>query len=360
MALDTLTGSAVGLPAPTATASTAKVGFTQGAPLPNITTSQQQQTIAPSFYTDYLSNLASRGAQATQGAQFVGAQPLQEQAFANVAQNVGNYQPTLQQAQNLASSVGQDYTGRINAFMSPYTEQVVNQLGTLGQRQIEQYLAPAATAAAVGSGQFGSARGAGALGQAINQGLQNTQTLQAQALQQGYGQALQAAQNEAQQRLGAAQQLGALAGQTQQLGLADVNALATLGAQQQAIKQNEQLFPMQQLTNEAALLRGYTIPTSVASTYTGPIPGAYAASPLQQIAGMGALAAGIGQTDFGKYLGSALSNLGTTLGKALQGPAASVPTTIYDTSNMTGARETYVDPYTGQVLDTPIDTNYTP
>ena len=60
------------------------------------------------------------------------------------------------------------------------------------------------TAAAVGTGQFGSARGAGALGQAINRGMLDTQTLQAQALQQGYGQALQAAQNEAAQRLAAA------------------------------------------------------------------------------------------------------------------------------------------------------------
>ena len=108
MALDTLTGSAVGLPTPAATAGTAEPGFTQGKPLPNITTSQQQQTVAPSFYTDYLSNLATKGAQAAEGAQYVGAQPLQQQAFQQVAQNVGNYQPALEQAQNLAAGVGQD------------------------------------------------------------------------------------------------------------------------------------------------------------------------------------------------------------------------------------------------------------
>ena len=134
--------------------------------------------------------------------------------------------------------------------MSPYTQQVVDKLGQQGQQQIQQYLAPAATAAAVGTGQFGSARGAGALGQAINRGMLDTQTLQAQALQQGYGQALQAAQNEAQQRLAAAGQLGNLATTTQALGLGDVNALATLGAQQQAIGQNAQLFPLQQLAND--------------------------------------------------------------------------------------------------------------
>lgn len=309
-----LPGSAITLPLPAATASnTSTSGFTQGAPLPNITTSQQQQTVAPSFYTDYLSNLATQGAQAAQKAKYVGAQPLQQQAFQNVAQNVGNYQPALEQAQNLATAAGQDYAGNIANFMSPYTQQVVDALGKQGQQQIQQYLAPAATSAAVGSGQFGSARGAGALGQAINQGLLNTQQLQSQALQQGYGQALQAAQNQAQQKLASAQQLGSIAGQQQALGLGDVNALATLGGQQQTIAQNEQLFPMQQLTNESALLRNYTIPTSQNQTYTGPIPGAYQASPLQQIAGLGTLAAGIGQTDLGKYLGGALSTLGSSL-----------------------------------------------
>jgi hypothetical protein len=334
------------LPPPAATAGTISPGFTQGKPLPNITTSQQQQTVAPSFYTDYLSNLASKGAQAAEGAQYVGAQPLQQQAFQQVAENVGSYQPALQQAQNLAAGVGQDYTGRINAFMSPYTQQVVNALGEQGARQIQQYLAPAATAAAVGTGQFGSARGAGALGQAINQGMLNTQTLQAQALQQGYGQALQAAQNEAAQRLAAAGQLGNLATSTQALGLGDVNALATLGAQQQAIGQNAQLFPLQQLANEASLLRGYTIPTSQAATYTGPIPGAYAASPLQQIAGLGTLAAGIGQTDFGKYLGSTLSNLGTSLADLFKSDAGNTSAP----GNTSGSNT--VDPTFGYTGDT--------
>ena len=313
MALDTLTGSAVGLPDPAATTNAASPGFTQGAPLPNITTSQQAQTIAPSFYTDYLNKLATQGVDAATTAKYVGAQPLQQQAFSQASQNVGNYQDALTKATNLAAGVGdQSYADRIAAYMSPYTQQVVNQLGEQGSRQIQQYLAPQATAAAVGSGQFGSARGAGALGQAINQGLLNTQTLQSQALQQGYGQALQAAQNEAAQKLAASKQLSDLATSTQNLGLGDVNALATLGAQQQTIEQNKELFPLQQLTTASGLLRNYTIPTSTSSTYTGPIPGAYAASPLQQIAGLGTLAAAIGQTDFGKYLGTALSNFGTS------------------------------------------------
>jgi hypothetical protein len=74
---------------------------------------------------------------------------------------------------------------------------------------------------------------------------------------------------------------------------------------------------MQQLTNQSQLLRGYTIPTSTGSSYTGPIPGAYSASPLQQIAGLGALGAGISQTKLGDAIGRGLSGSGDAAMTAL-------------------------------------------
>ena len=264
--------------------------LTQGSALPNITTTQSQATAAPSWYTDYLSNLAQKGTEAGANAQYVGATPLQQQAFQQTAQNTGSYQPNLQAATNLAQQAGNyDVATEAGKFMNPYTQQVVGALGDVGRRNIEQYLAPGATAAAVGSGQFGSKRGAEVLGQAMNQGLQNLNLAQSQALQTGYGQSLQAAQQQEAAKLAASQQFGNLANQTQSQSLADINALSTLGAQQQTIGQNEQLFPLQTAAQQAALLRGYTMPTSVSSTYTGPIPGAYSASPLSQIAGVGSL-----------------------------------------------------------------------
>jgi hypothetical protein len=380
--------------------------FTQGAPLPNITTTQQQVTAAPEFYTDYLNQLAKQGAGAAQNAQYVGATDLQNQAFDQTAQNVGNYQPSLQNAINLAQNAGgmsaanvanpyiqgaargsaldvanpyiqaaasgsalnaanpylnaasQNAYSSVNNYMNPYVNEVVNQIGALGQRQIQQNLAPQASAGIVGSGQFGSKRGAQALGQTISDANQNILATQGQALNTGYQNAMQAAQadmarqlqagstagqlstgdlarqlqagvsagqfstsdlarllqsgatagqltsSDMQNRIAAAQQLGNLATTTQQLGLGDINALATMGGQKQTIAQNEQLFPMQQLTNQSQLLRGYTIPTSTGSSYTGPIPGAYAASPLQQIAGLGALGAGISQTKLGDAIGN--------------------------------------------------------
>jgi hypothetical protein len=305
-----VTPAAAYTPAPVVgTASSGGGSFTQGAPLPNITTTQQQVTAAPEFYTDYLNQLAKQGASTAQNAQYVGATDLQNQAFNQTAQNVGNYQPTLQSAINMAQNVGDS-----NLYKA---------VGELGQANIARNLAPQATAGIVGSGQFGSKRGAAALGDTIANAQLGITAQQAQALQQ-----------DMQNRIAASQQLGNLASTTQQLGLGDINALATMGGQKQTIAQNEQLFPMQQLTNQSQLLRGYTIPTSTGSSYTGPIPGAYAASPLQQIAGLGALGAGISNTPMGTALGKLFSGATdastTALAKLLgitSGTTAAVPGT---------------------------------
>ena len=289
--------------------------------------SQTAATTAPSYYTDYLNNLATKGTSAAANAQYVGAQPLQQKAFENVEQNVGSYQPTLQAAQGALGqattasplSAAQPYFNNANVdpsllakgYMSPYTQDVVNSIGTLGQRNIQQNLAPQVTAGAVGSGQFGSQRGAQVLGQAIQNANTDILAQQNQALQAGYTQALTAAQKqqllEAQLGQSAGQLAGTgqsnlinaatvggnLAGQTQTLGLGDVNALATYGGQQQQIAQNEQLFPLQTLGTEAGLLRGYTIPTSTVQTFQG--------SPLSAIASLGGTAAALTQSTGGHY-----------------------------------------------------------
>lgn len=341
--------------------------FTQGAPLPNITTTQQQATAAPSWYMDYLSNLANTSTQAGQNAQYIGAQPLQQQAFAQTAANQGNYQPLLNAATGQVNQVGgmsaygagadalnqslgmsganaaqtginaamQTAPSNVQQYMNPYTRNVVDEMTRLGQQNIRQSLSPQTTAGVVGAGQFGSTRGAQALGQNITNALQDLGGRQATALQAGYTQALGASQADmarqlqagvasgqltaadAQRimqtgqaqgqltsadmdaRLKSAQQYGALAGQQQSMGLADINALSTMGAQQQQIAQNQQLFPLQVAAQQAALMKGYTIPTSVASTYTGPIPGAYQQSPLAQIGQIGSGVAGLFSTPTG-------------------------------------------------------------
>jgi len=295
----------------------------QGDPLPNITTTQNQVTSAPSWYTDYLSDLAKNTTANVAGASYANAQPLQTAAFEKAATTTNTYPGYFNQAMQATSNIGQtditakpidpktgqpiaDGQSRIEQFMNPYTTQVVDALGSLGQRNIQQFLAPQATASAVGTGQFGSKRGAEVLGQAINTGLMNTQAAQSQALQSGYTEALRAAQADQAQKLGAANQYGSLATAGQAANLADINALATLGGQQQTINQNAELFPLTAANLGAQALRGYNVPTTVNNTYTGPIPGAYSASPLQQIAGLSSIIGGVSQTPFGTAIGNTL------------------------------------------------------
>jgi len=285
--------------------------------------SQTQATQAPSYYTDYLSNIASKGAAAidpTTGAQYVGAQPLQETAFANVQGAAGAFKPTLTAAENVLLSArdstsplsaatdyltaaGTDPSQTATGYMSPYTTGVVNQIGNVGQRNIMQNLAPQATAGAVGAGQFGSKRGAEVLGQTIQNANRDILGQQTSAMDKAYQTALDAAirQNQIQQQLGSTAgtlasqgtqnltNLGNVAGQlastNQALNLADINALATLGEQQRTLKQNEQLFPLSNLSTLSGMLRGYNVPTTTKTTAE--------MSPLSALAGVGAGAMGM-------------------------------------------------------------------
>lgn len=321
----------------------------QGAAMPAIDTTQTQTTQAPSWYTDYLQGIATQGGAAADNAQFAGVTPQQQQSYDLASANVGNYQPTLNQATGaLGQSIGsttplaaaQPYLSSaatptyntVQNYMNPYTQQVVGQIGDLAQQNIMQNVAPQANAGIVGSGQFGSQRGAQALGQTLSNYGQQTTAQQTGALQAGYTQAMNEAQAAAalQGQLGstagqlasagqqnltnAAQVGGQLATTTQNLGLGDVNALNTLGTQQQQINQAQQLFPLQMQQAKAGLLQGAQIPTSSTSTYSGPIPGAYQNAPLST--GLGTLAsigslfsAGQGGTSAVSGLGNWLSGL---------------------------------------------------
>ena len=299
------------------------MAWTQGAPLSDVTTTQTQTTSTPSWYTDYLQNIAQQGATAAQNAQYVGTQPMQQQSYDLAKSTVGNYQPTLNMATGAVNSAiggtnplsaAQPYLNTaanptyntVDKYMSPYINDVVSQIGNLAQQNIMQNVAPQTTAGIVGSGQFGSQRGAQALGQTLANYGQQTTAAQTNALNTGYQNAMtQAARDAALQaqigstagQLASAGQQnlinagnvgGQLASTTQALGLGDVNALNTLGTQQQQIKQAEQLFPLQMAQAQAGLMQGVNVPTSVTSQYTGPIPGAYQPSGLQTAGSIGA------------------------------------------------------------------------
>jgi hypothetical protein len=60
--------------------------------------------------------------------------------------------------------------------------------------------------------------------------------------------------------------IGQLGTASQNANLACINALATLGGQQQTIGQNKELFPMSTLSQLSQLLQGYSVPTSNKTT----------------------------------------------------------------------------------------------
>ena len=312
----------------------------QGSPLPNITTTQGTATTAPAYYDQYLANLTGEGNQAVQNAKFVGPTGLQNQAFTDVSNNVGNYQPALGTAQGALTSSAQG--PNISAYMNPFIGNVVSEQEQLGQQAINQSI-PGLNAAAIGSGQSGSSRNQNATNQALAQAELGLNANVGSTLAQGYNQSVQNALQGQANQTQAGSALNNLATNTQNLGLGDVNALATLGGQQQQIAQNQQLFPMQQLTSESNLLKGLTVPTSTASTYTGPIPGAYQASPLQQVAGLGTLLAGLNTTGTGGT--TPLSNLLTSISPSSGGTISGLLSSFFPSTPTTStATQQTVDP----------------
>ena len=200
------------------------------------------------------------------GRQFVAGQdPMQTQAAALATQGVGSYSPYLQAAQTAqtagAGALGQSAQtiGGLGAltgpqayqpFMSPYQSQVID--ATLSEFDKSRLAGEQGIKdQAVMSGNFGGGREGAQLGQYQANSLADRSALQAQMLQQGFGQANQLAQQNFgnQNQIANAQQglAGAYGNQmNQQFGLSDfgrqgmgqdINALGSLGSVNQAYNQ---------------------------------------------------------------------------------------------------------------------------
>jgi hypothetical protein len=235
------------------------------------------------------------------------------------------YATPLQAGEATAAEVAKGVGGQqIANFMNPYTSGytnaqgvrmpgVVDEMERLQQQNIQRNIMPQLKAGFVGSGGLGSQRYANALGQTTADLQSNLLGAQTGALQQGYKDAMNAALQQAQIQNQTAMTQGQLANIEATAGQSALKTGMDLGAQEQALRQARINAPLTTATNAAQLLRGYTVPTSTSQEYKGPLPGAYSASPLQQIAGLGALfASGQGGTSpfqgFQRALGSILSS----------------------------------------------------
>ena len=232
---------------------------------------------------------------------------LQQQAR-GMSGGLGGYQQYLtgaeqlgQQAQTTLGGAAQ-YMGpqAYQQFMSPYQQQVIDTTLTEFDRQKQMALAQQ-QAQAVAGGAFGGAREGVQRAEYGAQTLQDRAALQAQLLQQGFGQAQQQAAQAFQQQQGLASLQPQLAGQQAQ-------QLATLGGQASAYQQA--VLDAQATAAREAAFEPYTRYGLVGQQLTGLVGGfptqvqtfnpQQPASPLQTALGTGLGLASIGGKLFGK------------------------------------------------------------
>ena len=236
----------------------------------------------------------------TLGPQFV-AKPgaLQTQAE-SLASGLGSFAPFLQTAATQAGQAGQFVgPGAFRPFMSPFQQDVID--ASLREFDLQtQKALPGMAAQAVGAGAFGGGREGVQRAEFLSNQARNRAALQANLLQQGFGQAQQAAAQAFGQQQALANQQQQLASLAPNLVGQQIAGLSTLGAQQQA-QQQAQLTAQQQLAQaqlqqplEAAQILGQGI-TGLIAGYPGQVQTSQVptASPLQSALGIGATLAGI-------------------------------------------------------------------
>ena len=177
---------------------------------------------------------------------------LQQQAR-GMSGGLGDYQQYLNQAQQYSGP--QAY----QQFMSPYQQQVIDTTLTEFDRQKQMALAQQ-QAQAVAGGAFGGAREGVQRAEYGAQTLQDRAALQAQLLQQGFGQAQQQANTAFTQQQG-------LASLQPQLVSGQIGALSALGQQQQ--QQQQAVLDAQAAAAKEAAFEPYTRYGLVGQQLTG-------------------------------------------------------------------------------------------
>jgi hypothetical protein len=171
------------------------------------------------------------------GQQFVAAPGALQTQAEQLAGGLGGYQPYLQAAQAATGPTA------YQAYMSPYQQDVIDT--SLQEYDIQaQKGLPALSAQAIQAGAFGGGREGVQRAEYQSASDRNRAALQAQLLQQGFGQAQQLAANQFGQQMNLAQAQPQLLGQ-------QIAGLSALGTQQQA-QQQAALTAQQQLAQEQA------------------------------------------------------------------------------------------------------------
>ena len=318
--------------------------LTQGQPLPSSSSSLTTSQV-PQYLSDYIYNTLSGAYSAAQqpyqaygGPRIADFTPEQTQAFADTNTAANAYQPQLQAATQTAAqgaglntlgaaqpyfnAAAQTTPGVIGNYMNPYTQNVINQLGTQAAQQLNEKILPGINDQFTRAGQFGSSRQQ----EIANRGIRDVSNTLEQnigsQLAAGYTTAGQQAQADLARQASLGQAAGTLTGtqevnaanlsnvqaglgqKAQALGLTGAAAEDTVGQQQQAMNQQnldlayqdfqtQTQYPEQQIGYLSNIVRGLPsggASTSTATTGTGQ---AYSASPLASLASAGLSAAAL-------------------------------------------------------------------
>ena len=229
----------------------------------------------------------------TMGRQFVAPTSAITQEAQALRGGLGSFAPYLQTA---AATTGPT---AYQQFLSPFQKDVIDT--TLKEFDVQAAKGiPAIAAQAIGAGAFGGGREGVARAEYQQASDRNRAALQAQLLQQGFGQAQQAAAQAFGQQQNLAQQQQNLASLAPQLAGQQIAGLSTLGAQQQA-QQQAQLTAQQQLAQQqlnqplqAAQQYGSGV-TSLIAGYPGKdiLTNQPGPSPVSTALGIGSTLAGI-------------------------------------------------------------------
>lgn len=296
--------------------------------------SMTSQTVLPEWYTNYamqlLSNqnaLLNRPYETAPMPRVAGFTPQQQQGFNMTGTAATSFQPGLtaatQATQNAMTApggtaaaqpymqqAGQSSVANIGQYMNPYTQQVVDQIATLGARNLNENIMPGIEGRYIQSGQlgYGARDGSGTpsgmltdTARAIRDTQNDILAKQAEALQSGYTQAANLASGDLSRYgdlatlagnltnadlsrlMGGAEQLSGLAAAQQALGLKGAEAVTGVGAQQQELNQKnldlayadwlrQQGYPQEQINAALGTLKGIAAAVPTASTEEGIMP----------------------------------------------------------------------------------------
>ncbi len=274
------------------------------------------QTALPDWLTQYYQNVLGKaqGVAAqpyqTYGApRIAGFAPEQQQAFTQVQQNQGNWQPALDAATTSARAGTAGWTdpGVAESYMNPYQDEVVADIGTLAGRNLSENLLPQVNRTFVGSGTFGGSRSAEFTARAVRDANESALREQNQAMQAGYTNGAQTFGADAARDIQAASVQAGIGSTQQKLAGTDAAALEAVGAQRQGLAQNsadlayqdfehQRDYPTTQLQTLVGIGGTPTASGTGTSTTTTPSPNNTAQT-------IGGIAAGIGT--IGKIFGAA-------------------------------------------------------